>query len=264
MVDDKTVVDDKIESQSTQKEEDYVLINGEKRPLKNYIAEQERNIESRVRKDYESRNTQSQQSQSQQQQQQSSGTDWAKQVQSMAEREMEESGSLIPVNTILNLIAQGSNFHIQNFTKTSRTAEKIIKEVKKELKSQYKDFGDYEDELDEILENTDRQLISKDGLKVVFNSLRGKNLDEILKKEREEATKKAVEDKKIIGSTTDSTSSGSTKGTKLTDEQKKEMVDMGFDNEQDYLGRLEKKRQTAKARGAKNVPDTIAEPLKFN
>ena len=182
----------------------------------------------------------------------------------MAEKEMEETGSIVPVNTILNLIAQGTTYHLGEHNKTVKNAQKTLKDVRKELKGQYKDFGDYAEEFDAIIEDIDPRQISKDGLKIVFDSVRGKRLDDILKKRDEEAAKKS-DDTKIIGEVGKASAmvSAVAKTKNLTNGQKKEMSDMGFETEEDYFGRLEKKRQIAKSKGAKNVPDTISEFLKF-
>ena len=140
----------------------------------------------------------------------------------------------------------------------------IIKEIKSELKGQYKDYRDYEDEFENIIDNVDPQQISKDGLKIIFNSLRGQKIDEIVKEKEEAAVKKTMEERKIIGEITPSSSSSAgAKKEKISPAQSKEMKDMGFDTEQDYLGRLEKKRQVAKSRGATNIPDLISEILIF-
>ena len=236
--------------------EDFVTIGGVKRPLKNFMAEISRKTKEEVMEEIRRTTPASAQPVSQ--------SDWNKQVVAMAEKEMEETGSIVPVNTILNLIAQGTTYHLGEHNKTLKNAQKTLKDVRKELKGQYKDFGDYADEFDAIIEDIDPRQISKDGLKIVFDSLRGKRLDDILKKRDEEAAKKP-DDTKILGEVGRVSAMVSTgvKTKNLTSEQKKEMMDMGFETEEDYLGRLEKRRQIAKSKGTKNIPDTLSELFKF-
>jgi len=244
-------------SPAPEVKEDVVIIDGKPRPLKNYLSEITRKVTEDVRRDLTPASPQPAV-------EKATSTDFTKQILLDAEREMEETGQVVPVNTILRLISQGSQYHIREAMGSSKSAQKMVKEVRKELKSQYKDFGEYEDEFDEIVDNIEPKFVTKDGLKIVFDSLRGKRLDVIIKKKEEAATKKAEEERRIIGDTSEGTAAASKpKSVKLTEEQAKEMKDMGFETEEDYLGRLEKKRAVAKKQGAKNVPETIAERFVF-
>src|SRR3990167_9785420 len=84
--------------------EDVVIIGGVARPLKNFMAEISRKTKEEVMEEIK-RTTPPP---SQPVLQPVSQSDWNKQVVAMAEREMEETGSIVPVNTMLNLIAQGT------------------------------------------------------------------------------------------------------------------------------------------------------------
>ncbi len=175
---------------------------------------------------------------------------------------MEETGSIVPVNTILNLINQGSTWTINQHNETIKNSQRTVKESRKELRNQYKDFNDYAEEFDAIVEDINPGQITKDGLKIIFDSLRGKKLDKILE---EQKRAKTAEEIKIVGEVGRSSAMVSTgpKTTKLTEPQKIEMRDMGFETEEDYFGRLDKKREIAKKRGAKNVPDLLSDILKY-
>lgn len=243
-------------SPAPEVKEDVVIINGVARPLKNFIAEISRKTKEDVLAEINAQPPKPTPAPVAQ-------GDWQKQIATMAEREMEETGNMLPVNTILTLINQGTQHHIKNYTTTTNQANKVIKETKKELKSAYKDYGDYEDEFEEIIETIEPQNVSKDGLKIIFNSLRGKKLDDILKREREEAARKAEENPIVIGDLARGSAGGGNKPMKLTAEQQKEMSDMGFETEEDYTGRLKKYQSVAKKNGAKNTPQLLSERLTY-
>lgn len=245
-------------SSASEVKDDVVIINGKARPLKNYTDEITRKVKEAIIKEMPAK-------EEKKEERPQSTQDWRKQISAAAEREMEETGSLIPVNTIATLINQGVSYGINEHNKTSKTSAKIIKEIVKELKSTYKDFNEYEDSFNEILDTIEPQNVSKEGLKIVYNSLRGDRLDEILAKERNKTEKKSEEDKKIIGELSSGTagSSGGNKSKKLTAEQEKEKISMGFESDEDYLGRLTKKREVFKKRNALNVPETLSENLKL-
>ncbi len=245
-------------SSESEVKEDFVMINGQKRPLKNFLAENNRKMKEEILQEVNaSRPAPPAPPQPE--------GNWQKQIAQAAQREMEETGEIVPVNTILNLVSRASQYQFMEHSKIVKNAQKITKEVKSELKGQYKDYRDYEDEFENILDGIDPQQISKEGLRIVFNSLRGQKIDEIVKQKEEAAVKKATEERKIIGEITPSlSSSAGGKKEKMSPAQSKEMKDMGFDTEQDYLGRLEKKRQVAKSRGSLNIPDLISESLVFS
>ena len=111
------------------------------------------------------------------------------------------------------------------------------------------------------MEGIEPQNVSKEGIKIIFNSLRGKKLDEILQKEREAAKERAEKNPTVIGDLARGSASAGAKKTGLTAEQKKEMSDYGFDTEEDYLGRLKKYQAVAKRNGAKNTPQLLSERL---
>lgn len=245
-------------SSSSEVKEDVVIIDGKPRPLKNFMAEMTRKVKEDVLREMPVSEFKREEKPVVHPQ------DWQKTIVSAAEREMEETGSIIPVNTILGLINQGTQFQLNEFNKSNKQAQSMTKAVKRELRSQYKDYAEYEDEFESIIEEIDPRSVTKDGLVVLFNSLRGKHLDEILEKERETASKKAIEDKKIIGEVSSGGKKFSPKLTnKLTRLQQQEMRSMGFETEEDYLGRIEHRQAYAKSRNAKNVPDTLAERLIF-
>ena len=241
-------------------EEDVILIGGKPRPLKNFIEEITRKTRESVLAEINAnRPVPAKQPDA------NANNDWRKQVAAAAEREMEETGSIVPVNTILNLISQGNNYQMSQINMNNKNAQKIIKEAKKELKSSYKDYVDYEDRFDELLDGIEPQNVSKEGLKIIFNSLRGERLDELVAKAKEKGTSDAEAGKRVIGDveSVGGSSSAGNKSTKLNTAQKEEMLDMGFEDEGDYLGRLNKYRDIGKRRNAKNVPNLLSEKFIF-
>ena len=242
--------------------DDFVMIGGKKRPLTNFIAE----ISRKVGEDVISRLPKSE-PKPEHKVPISENRDAYKQIQDAAEKEMEETGSVVPIRTITEVIRQGATHIIQSQRKIESDAKKIIKDVKKELKSQYKDYNEFADEFDEALETVDPAHVTKEGLIMVFNSFRGKKLDE-LKDKIEKDKDKTPSPKKIIGevdSPSGSPGSGSgNKSSKLTEEQKQEMLLMNFDSEEDYLGRLSKYQEIAKKKGAKNKPALLQERLNIS
>ena len=244
-------------SSSSEVKDDVVIIGGKPRPLKNFVEEITRKVKEDVMAGINTRPAEPTR--------QPDNTDWRKRVAQQAEKEMEETGSIVPVNTILDLINQGTNYHLNQFSTANKTAQKVIKETRKELKSSYKDYSDYEDEFDGIVENIEPQNVSKEGLKIIFQSLRGNKLDELLGKAREAGAKGAEEEKRILGDIASGNASHSSKPSgKLTAEQREEMTDMGFESEEDYSGRLKKYQDIAKRKSAKNTPQTLSERLVYS
>ena len=238
-------------SSASEGKEDVVIIDGKPRPLKNFIAEISRKVKDEVMEEVAKKPAPTPSA---------LPTDWMKRIDESAEKELAETGGIMPTKTIISVIGQGIQYQI-NLKKAS---DKILKETKKELKATYKDFSDFEDSFDEATTDIEPQYMSKEGLKIIFKSLRGDKMDEMEKKLRKEITEEVLADKKIIGDTgSPGKVSAPTKGIKLTPDQEKEKENMGYENSEDYLAQLEKKRQTAKSRGAKNTPQLIYEQLVF-
>jgi hypothetical protein len=240
---------------SGEQKEDMVIIDGKPRPLKNFMAELSRKTKDEVMAEINANKKPDPVVNTQQ-----APDNLLKRINEMAEEEMTRTGSLLPVGTVLNLINKGVEYQLGERSKTTKNAQKMIKDTKKELKSLFKDYSDYSDRFDEICDDIEPQNISKDGLKLIFNALRGEKTDDLVKKAKEDAQKEAEEGKVIIGEVS-SGSSGApiSKSTKLSTDQKKEALDMGFDSEEDYLGRLNKKREVFKKKGYKNVPNLMSE-----
>jgi hypothetical protein len=242
-------------------QDDMVIVGGKPRPLRNLLEEVARKTRESVLAEINaSKKPELQPKPSVQ----SDNSDWRRQIASAAEREMEETGSIVPVNTMLDLIGKATGYHMSQFTTNAKNAQKIIKEAKKELRATYKDYSEYEDKFDDLLEGIEPQNVSKEGLKIIFNSLRGENLDAIVAKAREKAAEEAESGKKIVGDI--DTGGGSSKSgskTTLTAEQQQQMKDMGFEDEASYLGRVKHYQEVAKSRNAKNVPTLLAEKLLY-
>lgn len=243
-----------------ENQEDMILIGGKPRPLKNFVEEITRKTRESVLAEINANKPNPVR-----QPDANANNDWRKNIAAAAEREMEETGSIVPVNTILGLIAQGTNYQMSQINLNNKNAQKIIKEAKKELKTSCKDYADYEDRFDELLEDVEPQNVSKAGLKLIFNSLRGERQDELIAKAKEKGADDAEAGKKIIGDVESGGggSSSGNKSTKLTVAQKEEMSDMGFEDEESYLGRLKKYQDIGKRRNAKNVPNLLSERLVF-
>jgi hypothetical protein len=246
--------------------EDMVIIDGKPRPLKNFIAEITRKV-----KDDVSAEINANKSQEQKKEVPPTEQDWRKRIIASATREMEESGEIVPVQTILDIVNQGIGYHIGQYAKTNKQASKIIKDTKAEIRKDCKEKGiaydDYSDDFENILDDIEPQNVSAYGLKIIFNSVIGKKTPELIKKVQEDASRKSEEGgRRIVGG---ELAEGSGKpaesggASKLTAEQKEEMLDMGFESEVDYIGRLGKYRDIAKKKGAKNTPNLISERFIF-
>ena len=185
------------------------------------------------------------------------GEEPLKRVMEDAEREMAETGSTFPVKTVLRLIGEGSRYHIKETTDSIKKSTKILKETKRTLRKEYKDFGDYEDEFDEIVDNATPDQITPTGLKMVFEAIRGRKLDEKLR----DLQGKPPEEPIIGPSAGSGGGAGKPPKEKLTDAQKKEMAIMNFETEDAYLNVLKPRQQRAKDMGLKKIPQTIGEPL---
>lgn len=242
-------------SSASEVKEDVVIIDGKARPLKNYMAEASRKIKDDILNE-----VRSQQQVQQPVRQQVSDQDWTKQLQLEAEREMEETGSLVPVRTVANMATRIAQYQLGEFQKSNKNAQKTIKDSKRELKGQYKDFSKHEEELDEMLESIDPQTITKEGVIILFNSLRGRKIDDLMAAREKEILQDAEENRKVIGATGNIPGSQNSRvSEKLTAEQIQEMNSMGFETEEDYIGRLNKIRDIAKRQGAKNVLNLISD-----
>lgn len=239
--------------------DDYVMIGGKKRPLNNFIAEISRkvgeDVMSRLPKPEpkpEPRVT-------------PDNRDIHKQIQDAAEKEMEETGSVVPIRTITSLIQQGTSYILQSQRKIDSEAKKTIKETKRELRTTYKDYNEFSEEFDKILDTIDPAYVKKEGLIMVFDSLRGKKLTEIRAKIEKDKNDNPPPSKKIIGEVDTGTGSGggsgsgASKGSKLTEAQKEEMQLLNFESEEDYLGRLKKYQEIGVKKGAKNKPTLLQE-----
>ena len=231
------------------KEDVVTFADGSTRPLKNLIGEITRKVKEEMRREAPPPREEPKTPPPK--------TDFIQRITTQAEDEMTRTGSTFPVNTILGLISDASRYHVSSGYSTLKKSNKVIKSTKRELKKQYKDFGDYEDEFDDKIDEADPSQITSEGLKLVFNAIRGSKMDEIITKIKTPPK----EPTKIVGPSV-GTGTGAAKGkVKLTPEQEKEMKDMGFDTEEDYLGRLHKYQDLARKKGLKVIPSLISERL---
>lgn len=236
-------------------DDDIVIIGGKPRPLQNFVSEIVRKTKEEVIREVGNRQLE----QIPPPRPAQSSEDYMGNVLKQAEDEMSRTGRSVPLETILGLIAQGSQYHIRNTVTSMRQAAKTVQETVKSLKGKYRDYKEYEDEFRDAVDNINSDLVSQQGLEMLFNSIRGAKLDDKLAKIEEANRKRAEKDEKIVGPSSGSgTGAGGSKPT-LNENQKKEFISMGLDTEDEYTGLLQKRQARAKAEGWKVIPQTLSE-----
>jgi hypothetical protein len=241
--------------------EDVVIIGGKERPLKNYEAELRRKADEEKER-YKQELEQKIASQQPPQQTQQS---WYDMVQQRAEQEMAMTGKAVPLQTILEV---ANSLYERNVSKTLTTRDSADKEVRNFKRSIKKDpdFNDLEDDFDSLVEQLRPEQINSPTLEVILNSVRGKRVNELVKKAEEKGKEMALKDTQILGAPTETVSSGTPPKTSLTAEQRSEIVRMNSENtmewtEQEYLNALIKKQNRFKAAGAKNIPQLMNDTM---
>ena len=245
--------------------ESTVIIDGKERPLKNYEAELRRKHEEdkeALRKEYDSKLLSMQQPAPQPTAPQQT---WYDLVQQKAEQEMAYTGKAIPIQTILEL---ADNLYQRNMSATFKSREQADKEVRNFKRSIKKDpdFVEIEDEFDTLVDNLDPKQINLPTLEVILNSVRGKKVQEIRTRAREEGRQDALKDTQILGNPVETITGGTPPKTSLTAEQRAELDGMNRENtmewsEKEYLDALVKKQNRFKVAGAKNNPMLMNEAM---
>ena len=242
-------------------EEDVVIIGGEKRPLKNFEAELRRKADEekeRIRQELEQKYA----SQPPQQQTQQS---WYDLVQQRAEQEMALTGKAVPLQTIMEVANSLYERNVKTTLTTRDTAEKEVRNFKRSIKKD-PDFESFEDDFDALVDQLKPEQINAPTLEVILNSVRGKRVNELVKKAEEKGKSEALKDTQILGAPTEVISAGTPPKTSINAEQRTELIRMNSENtmewtEQEYLNALIKKQNRFKAAGAKNVPQLMSDAM---
>lgn len=170
-----------------------------------------------------------------------------------------------PFGAIEELVLIGSRHVVKRTREDIGKANRLLKEVKKDLKAKYEDFTDVEQSFDEHLEDVAVERMTKEGLEMVFHSLRGQKLEEKVKQLQAKVNgKQAVEEPRIVGPAAGSGSGTpvSPSGEKpLTKAQQAEFAKMGDVSETGYRRLLKERQERAKKLDCKVLPETISEPL---
>lgn len=238
--------------------DDVVIIGGKERPLKNFISEIQRKTEESVLQKLRGEQDNYHRPEEPKPVSYDSKDNYLSKIVQDAEDEMVRTGRTVPIETIIGLITSGSQYHVNNTVTVLKNSEKAIKTAKKSLREQHKDYKEYEDEFDTILENIDPKLVNVQSLERLFNSIRGERIGKTLIKQEEDRKKKIEKEEEIVGPSKGSGLSKPKKET-LTSTQIEEMIDLGFDEEDDYLERLKKRQERAKIEKWKTIPQTLGE-----
>ena len=161
-----------------------------------------------------------------------------------------------PLMANAKLAATGIARALADFKK----ADQIKRSALRNLRRDYpKDMNKYGEELEDMLDNiTDSSRITADSILIMFNSLRGKSIDDQLKEAREDGAKKALEDAGIVAiDSGGSSGAGGSGKSSLTKEQEEERNRMGL-NEADYKEILRGRQE--KDRNENRTPRTLINP----
>lgn len=244
--------------------EPVVIIDGKERPLKNYEAELRRKHEeetARIKSEYDAKLLSMQQPPQQPAPQQT----WYDLVQQKAEQEMAYTGKAVPIQTILEI---ANSLYDRNMTatfKSRETADKEVRNFKRSIKKD-PDFAEIEDEFDALVDNLDPKQINAPTLEVILNSVRGKKVNDIRQKAKEEGRQEALKDTQILGNPVETITGGTPPKSSLTAEQRAELDMMNRENtmewsEKEYLDALVKKQNRFKVAGAKNTPNLMNDAM---
>lgn len=140
-----------------------------------------------------------------------------------------------------------------------RRAETIKRTALRKLRKDYpKDMDKHGDELEDMLDTVDSSKISPDSILIMFNSLRGKSIDDQISEARKEGAKKALEDAGIVAIDQGGSSGAGNQGkTSLTKEQQEEAEKMGL-IEKEYKELLRSRQEKDKLEG--RTPRSLIAP----
>lgn len=141
-----------------------------------------------------------------------------------------------------------------------RKVEQVKRASLRKLRKDYpRDMDKYGEELEEMLDNvTDPLKISADSVLIVFNSLRGKSVDDQIKEAEERGAKKAREDAGIVAIDHGGSSGAGGGGkTSLTKDQQDECERMGL-IEKEYKELLRGRQEKDKLEGV--TPRSLIAP----
>lgn len=240
--------------------EDMVIIGGKERPLKNFEAELRRKHDEdmeKLKKEYEQKTPP--------QPQQSTQQSWYDLVQQRAEQEIMITGKAVPLQTILEVANSLYEKNVSSHLKTRENADKEVRNFKRSIKKD-PDFAEIEDDFDSLVEQLKPEQINAPTLEVILNSVRGKRVNELVKKAEDKGRQEALKDTQILGQPVTTTTGGTPPKTSLSSAQQAELDEMNRETtmewtEQQYFEALTKKQNRFKAAGAKNVPGLLNEMI---
>ena len=245
--------DEMPETLFNEQNKDMVIVDGVPRPRKDFEAEIARKVSPKIKEDIlrelraEPRPVNN-----------ANQTDILATINTRIQGELDK-GNTFPTDTVLRLINQGVANYVKNVQDTDKKAERLVKQIKRDLRKKYDDFSDYEDEFDDAVDEVHPTRVTEESLNLLFDAIRGRHVDEKIK---EAHNRGRIEGGvKIIGAS--ESSGGIPKGgkSKLTPEQSAESEEMELD-EVSYLKRLNKRRQHAKEMGITIMPMTMGEALR--
>ena len=146
-----------------------------------------------------------------------------------------------------------------------RERGKLLKTVKADLKKRYEDYSEVADEFDDALEDAPTEMLTREGIEMVFQGLRNKTLEAKIKK-LQEKTPGGEPTAKIIGPTSPTGSGAPAKpagASTLTEAQQSEASSLGLSDDA-YGHTLDNRRANARKMGIdeKDLPTNLKEPLK--
>jgi hypothetical protein len=165
-----------------------------------------------------------------------------------------------PAVAMRTAVGHGIDFAIRSMT----NARKLIKETSRDLQKRYKDdFAELRDEFESALDDAPPGGLSKDGIEMVFQSLRASYLEKKVEEIKAKSAASAPASPTIIGPTSPSAAPVTTGGSsKMTEDQREEMDNLGL-SEEAYLRTIKQRRENAKKQGIPDhkLPNTLKEPL---
>lgn len=161
-----------------------------------------------------------------------------------------------PLNANARLALTQAGMLISNYRKSDAVKKTALRKLRKDFP---KDFDKYGEDLEDMLDNVQNpENITLESVVIMFNSLRGKTIDDQIKEAREEGRKKALEDAGIVAvDTGGSSGSGSGSGSSLIKEQQEEMTRMGLEDT-DYKEILRGRQEKDRLEG--RTPRTLINP----
>lgn len=228
------------------------------RPEKNYEAELKRKNEELDRIREENETLKSQPPSTYQQPQ----ADWRNQIETMAANEMAQSGSSMPWNTLAMMTQKMTERGINQTITVRENAEKVKRSF---LRKARKDpaFKDVEDDFLDKVDLLKSDQVNEMTLQILHNSVKGQDIDRLVKEAEDRGKKEALKDSKIVGPVETGTSTKGTGTPQLTTAQQAELDEQNSEDNPiqttpvEYLVMLKDKQARWKAEGKVQIPQTL-------